>query len=241
MNNLKTMALAIFAGALLLTSCETNSGESASTPKTVELTNITDSASYALGVNLAHSLMDNGFEKINPEIMSAALHQVYAATPTLIDLEQTNEIIQNYQMASVAMAGESNRMESEAFLAENATKEGVVTTASGLQYKVVTEGNGPLAQPGETVVAHYHGTLIDGQVFDSSVDRGTPFEFPLGQGRVIRGWDEAFSLMPKGSKWIIYLSPDLAYGDNPRPGGLIEPGMALIFEVELLDIKPVTK
>ncbi len=238
MQSNKSMAFAIIAALMLFSAC--NPTTEVDTPN-VELNSIADSASYALGVNLAHSLIDNGFDEISPEIMAAAIKQVYQELPTLIDLELTNEIIQNYQMRAVTEAGVSNRMASQRFLQENAEKEGITTTASGLQYKVLTEGSGPKPQLGETIVAHYHGTLIDGTVFDSSVERGTPFEFPLGQGRVIQGWDEAFSLMSKGSKWIIYLSPELAYGDNPRPGGVIEPGMALVFEVELVDILPGPK
>ena len=90
------------------------------------------------------------------------------------------------------------------------------------------------------ISTHYHGTIINGEVFDSSVDRGQPFEFNVGQGRVIKGWDEAFGIMPVGSKWTLYIPANLAYGDNPRPG-VIEAGMALIFEVELLEIKSSAK
>ena len=128
---------------------------------------------------------------------------------------------------------ETNHKAGEAFLAENKTKPGVVTTASGLQYMVIKEGTGPKPQPSDKVKCHYHGTLIDGTVFDSSIDRGEPIEFPVTG--VIQGWVEALQLMPVGSKWKLFIPPSLAYGDNAA-GPKITPGSTLIFDVELLDI-----
>lgn len=118
-----------------------------------------------------------------------------------------------------------------AFLQENKLREGVTVLGSGLQYEVLTEGSGPKPKVTDTVTCHYHGTLIDGKVFDSSVQRGTPATFPLS--RVISGWTEALQLMPVGSKWRIYLPPHLAYGDR-QAGAMILPNSTLIFEVELL-------
>ncbi len=119
------------------------------------------------------------------------------------------------------------------FLAENAKKDGVVVLESGLQYEILVEGNGPKPSATDTVTCHYHGTLIDGRVFDSSVQRGAPASFPLN--RVISGWTEALQLMGVGSKWRLYLPPHLAYGDR-QAGALIQPNSSLIFEVELLGI-----
>lgn len=119
------------------------------------------------------------------------------------------------------------------FLAENAKKDGVVVLESGLQYEILIEGNGPKPSATDTVTCHYHGTLIDGRVFDSSVQRGAPASFPLN--RVISGWTEALQLMGVGSKWRLYLPPHLAYGDR-QAGALIQPNSSLIFEVELLGI-----
>jgi FKBP-type peptidyl-prolyl cis-trans isomerase FklB len=119
------------------------------------------------------------------------------------------------------------------FLAENSQKEGVIVLESGLQYEILVEGNGPKPSATDTVTCHYHGTLIDGRVFDSSVQRGAPASFPLN--RVIRGWTEALQLMGVGSKWRLYLPPHLAYGDR-QAGALIQPNSSLIFEVELLGI-----
>ncbi len=134
----------------------------------------------------------------------------------------------NEQFAQVKTAGEE-------FLAQNKGVDGIVETASGLQYEVMVEGKGPKPTINNTVKVHYHGTLIDGTVFDSSVDRGEPTSFPVG--RVIAGWTEALQLMPVGSKWKLYIPQDIAYGANPRAGGPIEPFAALIFEVELLSIE----
>ena len=127
----------------------------------------------------------------------------------------------------------SNLKEGEDFLKENAAKEGIHTTPSGLQYQVLKEGNGPKPKATDTVKCHYHGTLINGTVFDSSVNRGEPASFPLN--RVISGWTEALQLMPVGSKWRLFLHPALAYGDR-QASAAIGPNSTLIFDVELLDI-----
>jgi FKBP-type peptidyl-prolyl cis-trans isomerase FklB len=121
----------------------------------------------------------------------------------------------------------------EAFLAENKKKPGVVTLPSGLQYTIMKKGDGPIPAAADTVRCHYHGTLIDGSVFDSSVERGQPAEFPVSG--VIQGWVEALQLMPVGSKWKLFIPSNLAYGDN-QMGPKIAPGSTLIFEVELLEI-----
>lgn len=126
---------------------------------------------------------------------------------------------------------QKNLAEGQQFLAENAKKEGIVSLASGLQYEIIHQGNGPKPGPTDTVTCHYHGTLIDGRVFDSSVLRGTPASFPLN--RVIAGWTEALQLMPGGSKWRLFIPPNLAYGDR-QVSAEIGPNSTLIFEVELL-------
>ena len=128
----------------------------------------------------------------------------------------------------------ANKAAGEAFLASNKTKPGVITTASGLQYEVITKGNGPLPTADSRVKVHYHGTLVDGTVFDSSVQRKEPAVFGVGQ--VIPGWTEALKLMPVGSKYKLYIPQELAYGSNDQ--GLIKPFSMLIFEVELLSIEP---
>jgi len=127
-----------------------------------------------------------------------------------------------------------NKEDGEKFLAENKTKDGVVTTDSGLQYIVLKEGSGVKPTSESRVKVHYHGTLIDGTVFDSSVDRGNPTEFGVTQ--VIKGWTDGLQIMAVGSKYIFFIPSDLAYGANPRPGGVIKPNATLIFDVELLGI-----
>ncbi|MDC8106763.1 FKBP-type peptidyl-prolyl cis-trans isomerase [Chryseobacterium sp. PTM-20240506] len=129
---------------------------------------------------------------------------------------------------------EKNLNDGKAFMEENAKKDGVVTLPSGLQYEIITEGNGALPKAKDTVKCHYHGTTIKGEVFDSSVKRGTPASFPLN--RVISGWTEALQLMPVGSKWRLFLPPNLAYGEE-QISKEIGPNSTLIFEVELLGIK----
>lgn len=137
-------------------------------------------------------------------------------------------------MAAAKELGEKNKAEGEAFLKANAEKEGVKSTESGLQYKVVKEGTGKSPKATDVVKVHYHGTLISGDVFDSSVQRGEPIEFPLDG--VIKGWTEGVQLMKVGGKTTFYIPSDLAYGENPRPGGPIGPNAVLVFDVELLDI-----
>jgi FKBP-type peptidyl-prolyl cis-trans isomerase len=127
-----------------------------------------------------------------------------------------------------------NYDEGVAWLEENKTRDGVITTESGLQYEILVEGTGPKPTDTSNVTVHYHGTLIDGTVFESSVERGEPVEVNLGN--LIYGWTEALQLMPVGSKWKLFIPTELAYGENPTPGGLIEPNMAIIFEVELISI-----
>lgn len=126
---------------------------------------------------------------------------------------------------------EANLKAGQTFLAENRLRPGVTETASGLQYEVITEGDGPRPGPTSKVTCHYHGTLIDGTIFDSSVQRGQPATFPLNM--VIKGWTEALQLMPTGSKWRLFLPPDLAYGER-QTGPYIQPNSTLIFEVELI-------
>ena len=128
---------------------------------------------------------------------------------------------------------QANLKAGEEFLKTNQERPGVVTTSSGLQYEILTEGNGPKPGPRDKVKCHYHGTLIDGTIFDSSVQRGQPATFPLNM--VIKGWTEALQLMPVGSKWRLFLHPSLAYGER-QTGAVIGPNSTLIFDVELLDI-----
>jgi FKBP-type peptidyl-prolyl cis-trans isomerase len=190
--------------------------------------------SYCVGMSIAGSLMQQDLDGVSPEILAEAIADAFAGKEPLYTPEMANTIIQNYlQTAGEAKFGQ-NKEAGEAFLNQNKTKEGIHTTATGLQYEIITEGNGNKPAATDSVTVHYHGTLIDGTVFDSSVMRGEPATFGVHQ--VIPGWTEALQLMNQGAKFRLYIPQELAYGANPHPGGPIKPYSALIFDVELLEI-----
>ena len=203
-----------------------------------------DSVSYALGVNIGHDLAKNletlpGDSKINQDVFLAGLAAELKANETLIAADSAITILQKFFTAVQEKAMEEekakNTQEGKEYMETNGKREGVVTTESGLQYEVITEGKGPKPTAEDIVKCHYHGTLIDGTVFDSSVERGEPAEFPLNA--VIKGWTEGVQLMSVGSKYRFVIPGDLAYGEYGMGGrGPIGPNQTLIFEVELLDI-----
>ena len=202
-----------------------------------KLETLGDSTSYALGVLIGAQNKEQlnnapGNEELNLEIL-AEVFKLYLTDTTSMDPMAANEIVRKFFTKANEAEGQKALEEGNAFLEENKAREGVVTTESGLQYEVLKQGDGPIPTAENTVKVHYHGTLIDGTVFDSSVERGEPAQFGVTQ--VIAGWTEALQLMPVGSKYKLYIPQDLAYGANPRPG-VIKPYMALIFEVELLEI-----
>jgi FKBP-type peptidyl-prolyl cis-trans isomerase FklB len=192
-----------------------------------------DSLSYSLGLSLAQFYKQQGIAKVNTSLVAKAINDAMAGGKTLLNEEQMNLCITNYLQKMKTEKSAGNKKAGEAFLESNKSKTGVVTLPSGLQYLVIKEGTGPKPGVTDTVKCHYHGTLIDGTVFDSSVDRGQPAEFPVGG--VIKGWVEALPLMSVGSKWKLFIPSDLAYGDN-QAGPTIAPGSTLIFDVELLEI-----
>lgn len=194
-----------------------------------------NAVSYCIGLSIADSLAQQELAAINPQVMAEAIADVFQGKDLKFSPEQANQIIQGYIQEVTASKFEVYKKEGEDFLAENAKRPGVITTASGLQYEVIEEGKGPKPTASDTVQVHYHGTLIDGTVFDSSITRGLPATFGVHQ--VIKGWTEALQLMPVGSKYRLYIPEDLAYGANPHPGGAIKPHMALIFDVELIAIE----
>lgn len=191
--------------------------------------------SYCIGLSVADSLAQQELDGIDPQVMAEAIADVFQGRTPKFSPEQANQVIQQYLQDVMASKFEVFKKEGEEFLANNAKKDGVHTTASGLQYEVMEEGTGTKPAASDTVKVHYHGTLIDGTVFDSSVSRGMPATFGVHQ--VIKGWTEALQLMPVGSKYRLYIPQDLAYGAHPHPGGAIKPYMALIFDVELLGIE----
>lgn len=190
--------------------------------------------SYCVGMSLGGSLMQQNLTNISPEILAEAIKDTFEGRQLKYTPEEANVIIQNFLNAESEKKFGANKADGEKFLRENANKAGVTTTSSGLQYEVITEGNGDSPSATSTVTVHYHGTLIDGTIFDSSIQRGQPATFGVNQ--VIKGWTEALQLMKKGSKYRLYIPQELAYGAQPHPGGPIEPYMALIFDVELIDI-----
>ncbi len=204
----------------------------------VKLDTLADSAGYAIGILVGENnkqQIENapGGSNVNLEAMAAAFRTAALGEEGKLTVEEADQIIRNYFEAEGTKQGQLNLEEGNAFLEKNRSLADVKITESGLQYIVLEEGNGPKPAAEDQVRVHYHGTLIDGTVFDSSVERGQPAVFGVNQ--VIPGWTEALQLMPVGSKWRIFLPADLAYGERGA-GGDIGPNSVLIFEVELLEI-----
>lgn len=191
--------------------------------------------SYCVGLSLGSSLAEQSLQDLDVQSIAAAIEDIFSNGQPRFTEEEASQKIQQYLRRKNEERFVANLDEGTHFLAENASRPEVTVTASGLQYEVLSEGEGPKPTGENTVTVHYHGTLIDGTVFDSSVQRGNPATFGVQQ--VIAGWTEALQLMPLGSKYKLYIPQNLAYGANPHPGGAIQPYMALIFEVELIDIK----
>lgn len=206
----------------------------------VKLINETDSVAYSIGMNIGRNLKSQGLEKLNMDLLAKGLQDVMKAEKCQLDDAQANMVIGRYfeQIQKKKQAEEAKQYEpmkaaGAAFLEANKKADSVVVLPSGLQYKIMKAGTGPKPTMSNTVKAHYHGTLIDGTIFDSSVQRGQPNEFPVGG--VIQGWVEALQLMPVGSKWKLFVPYNLAYGERSA-GAEIKPYSTLIFEVELLEI-----
>jgi FKBP-type peptidyl-prolyl cis-trans isomerase len=213
----------------------------AKTPATLTLTTPKDKASYAVGMNvgkkMGKDLQDHSVD-IDQAILLRGMKDGLAGGKTLMTDEEATAAIVELQKEIAKAVADANKKKGDAFLAENKTKEGVVTLPSGLQYKILQQGTGPKPTAKDIVVCNYRGTLLDGKEFDSSYKRGQPATFPLGQ--VIKGWTEALQLMPVGSKWQLFVPAELAYGDQSR-GPDITPYSTLIFEVELVSIKTPEK
>lgn len=199
-----------------------------------------DKLSYALGMSMGHNFKGTGIKSLNSADFAAGVAAVYDGVKPEMTFDEAKRIVNEYfakleaeMQAEAAKAGEVNRKNGEAFLSENAKREGIKVTASGLQYEVLASGNGDSPKASDNVEVHYTGKLIDGTVFDSSVERGVPASFGVTQ--VIPGWVEALQLMHEGDKWRLYIPSDLAYGPNGA-GGVIGPNMTLIFDVELLRV-----
>ncbi len=193
-----------------------------------------DKLSYALGLSIGNNFRASGISKIDLSSFGEGIRHVMDGTQPEMTYDEAKQIINEYLTRLQAEKMELNKKAGEEFLAINKEKAGVVTTASGLQYQILTKGDGAIPKATDTIRCHYHGTLIDGTVFDSSVQRGEPISFGVGQ--VIKGWTEALQLMPVGSKWRLFIPSELAYGSQGA-GASIEPNSTLIFDVELLGIE----
>jgi FKBP-type peptidyl-prolyl cis-trans isomerase FklB len=205
-----------------------------------QLATTQDSVSYSIGVFMAQNLKQQGISDLNSALLTKGLVDALSGQSTRLSQAECSQVMNNYMQKQMAVrnaegikASAENKKIGTAFLTENKAKAGVVTTASGLQYSVEKEGTGAKPTATDRVKVHYTGKLLDGKVFDSSVERGQPAEF--GVNEVIKGWTEALQLMPVGSKWKLYIPSDLAYGDRGA-GADIKPGSTLVFDVELLDI-----
>ena len=192
-----------------------------------------DKLSYALGLSMGHNFLGSGIKSLYVEDFAKGVEAVYKQEKPEISFDEAKKIINEFFSNLQDEIAETNKQAGKEFLAENAKRSGVVVLPSGLQYEVLAEGKGRKPKATDKVQCHYHGTLIDGQVFDSSIQRGTPAVFGVNQ--VIPGWVEALQLMPEGSRWKLYIPSDLAYGEQGA-GGSIPANATLIFEVELIKI-----
>ena len=192
-----------------------------------------EKVSYALGLSLGNNLLGSGVNALDYAQLAQGIQDVMEQNKPKMTYEEAQTVINDFFQTLQAKAGGQAQSEGIAFLEENSKRAEIVTLASGLQYEILTAGDGATPKASDSVKVHYHGTLIDGKVFDSSVNRGEPATFGVTQ--VISGWVEALQLMPVGSKWKLYIPSELAYGAQGA-GQAIAPHTALIFEVELLSI-----
>lgn len=191
-----------------------------------------DKLSYALGLSMGQNFKGSGVDKLNADDFADALRAVYGEGTPAMTYDEAKQVVQEYFTNLQAKAGEMNAKAGKEYLANNAKEKGVKVTESGLQYLVVKEGNGKKPGPNDVVTVHYTGRLIDGTVFDSSVERGEPATFAVGQ--VIPGWVEGLQLMSEGSAYRLFIPSELAYGEHGT--GPIQPNSTLIFDVQLLKV-----
>ena len=232
---MKFIIAAVLVGSLV--GCQAqNSGSSG------KLATKQDSVSYGIGFNIGRNLSRDSIQ-VNPDALARGIREAtldstkWTLSQQIMDstMKAFQTEMMEKQMASMQAQGAKNLSDGQAFLAQNKGKDGVVTLDDGLQYKVLTEGKGPMPKASQTVTVHYRGTTLDGKEFDSSFKRGEPATFPCSG--VIRGWTEALQKMKVGSKWQLWIPPDLAYGERGAGNGVIPPNATLCFEVELLAVK----
>lgn len=225
----KVIFLAACFSVATLFSCNGQKGNS-----TPELKSSSDSVAYGIGVSIATNMKKDGLDSLNLNILKAAMEHVFHGDSLMIGAAECQGVIQSYLAAKQQEKSAANLAIGQKFLEENKKKAGVITLPDGLQYIVIKEGTGPMPTVNDTVVTNYQGTFIDGTIFDSSIERGQPATFPLN--RVIEGWTEALQKMKVGSKWKLFIPPNLAYGERGY-GQNIPGNSTLIFELELLSIK----
>ncbi len=233
MKRISTLVFAVAISSIALFSCTDKEGST--TEGASVLNNAEDSLSYALGLNIGENIKKSGFEEVNSSAIAKGISDVYAETPAMT-IEAAGAFLDAYMTAQAAEKAEANKAASqgwfEAFDSKGASAE-VITTASGLKYQVIEEGTGVSPVATDMVEVHYHGMLLDGTVFDSSVDRGETATFPLNG--VIPGWTEGLQLMKEGGKTRFTIPSELAYGENGA-GQIIGPNATLVFDVELIKV-----
>jgi FKBP-type peptidyl-prolyl cis-trans isomerase FklB len=197
-----------------------------------------DSLSYAIGINIGMNMKSQGVEKISYIALNKGIADAIKGTTPLMDENTCNMTIQQKLQEYMSKKSSAVKEEGKKFLENNKNQPGIVVLPSGIQYKIITQGNGPKPTLEDTIKVHYKGTTLDGFIFDDSYSRGEPIEFPLGG--LIEGWKQTLVLMPVGSKWQLFIPSEYAYGDRGA-GASIPGGATLIFELELLDVKPVKK
>jgi FKBP-type peptidyl-prolyl cis-trans isomerase FklB len=204
------------------------------TPTTTTFKNLNDSLSYAMGLSAGQFLKAQGVENLNYALLNKAIEQSLQNKPTSFDMQAANAVMERFARTGFTKKAAAEKDKGRQFLLQNKKKAGVTETASGLQYEVLTPGQGAKPTHTDTVVVHYAGKLLSGREFDSSYKRGQPLTIPVTG--VISGWTEALQLMPAGSKWRLYIPSDQAYGDTGA-GRDIPGGATLVFDVELLEVK----
>ena len=223
---LSKLLIGLSIASLVMVSCNKK--------KSVSLKNDIDSVSYCIGVSMGKQLKEADLPSFNNAIFAKAFEEVLAGKEATMTQEQIGQFLNTYFMQLQTKVSEKNIKEGQDFLAKNKERKDVKTTASGLQIEVIKEGSGAIPKLEDMVSVHYKGTLVNGDVFDSSLERNQPVSFAVSG--VIPGWTEALQLMKVGSKYKIYVPSELGYGANPNPRSKIKPNSVLIFEMELLSI-----
>lgn len=226
---LKSILALVLCIGTVLAACGGQQGGGKTNLKTAN-----DSAAYAIGVLIGEQMKGDGLDSLDVNIMAAAVGQMLKGDTTLLIKKQNAQgFLMTYMQTKQKAKAEAAKGIGAAWLEKNKTKSGVKTTATGLQYEIIKTGDGALPIATDTITVHYHGTLTDGTIFDSSVDRGQPIDYCVKD--FIPGWIEALTMMPVGSKWKLYVPSELGYGE--RGSGKIPPNSVLVFDLELIAIK----